>query len=143
MGLVVKQQLQYQLSFQIISKKKILNKFLINFSKNPKKRCFGANLCPFCSNLVKNEFSWKKKFKYSSCLPSCQKSKKKLMSLRKMLELMDDQTDRQTDRQQWFCRPSTTQKLLNHKTTLSFFIRTSKFCLRLGVLNFFFFFSHF
>ena len=80
-------------------KKKILNKFLINFSKNPKKRCFGANLGPFCSNLVKNEFSWKKKFKYSSCLPSCQKSKKKLMSLRKMLELMDDQTDRQTDRQ--------------------------------------------
>ena len=52
-------------------KKNFLNKFLINFSQNPKK-----NVGPFCSNLVKNEFSWKKSFRYSNHLPSCQKSEK-------------------------------------------------------------------
>ena len=78
MGLVVKQQQQYQLSFLIISKKDFLNKFLINFSKNQKKKkkSFGANLDPFCSNLVKNEFSWKRGFKYSNYLPSYEKSEK-------------------------------------------------------------------
>ena len=45
----------------------------MNFSKNPKKKIFGTNLGPFCSNLVKNEFSQKKGFKYSNYLPSCQK----------------------------------------------------------------------
>ena len=77
MGLVVKQQQQYQLSFLIISKKDFLNKFLINVSKNQKiKIYFGANLDPFCSNLVKNEFSWKRGFKYSNYLPSYEKSEK-------------------------------------------------------------------
>ena len=59
----------------------------MNFSKNPKKS-FGANLGSFCANLGKNEFSWKKRFKHSNYLPSCQKSEK-------TNELMDGQADRQ------------------------------------------------
>ena len=56
----------------------------------------GANLSPFFSNLVRNEFSWKRglcqSFKYFNYLPLCQKSEKTNESfLRKML--MDGQTD--------------------------------------------------
>ena len=35
-------------------------KFLIIFSKKSKKNYFRANLGPFCFNLVRNEFSWKR-----------------------------------------------------------------------------------
>ena len=54
---------------------------------------------PFCPNLGKNEFSWKRAlpvFKYSNYLPSCQKSEKKLITIpEKNTELMDWQTSRQ------------------------------------------------
>ena len=47
------------------------------FQKIKKKYIyFGANLDPFCSNLVKNKFSWKRGFKYSNYLPSYEKSEK-------------------------------------------------------------------
>ena len=60
MGLLVKYQQQYQLSFKIMSKKISLNKILINFLKTQKKNYFGTNLGRFGPNLVKNEFSWKR-----------------------------------------------------------------------------------
>ena len=57
--------------------KNFLNRFLIIFSKNSKKKNLSARTrCSFCSNLVKNEFLWKKGFKYFNYLPSCQKSEK-------------------------------------------------------------------
>ena len=52
---------------------------MTNFSKNPQKFYFGAILDPFCPNLGKNEFSWKKKsfqFLDISILPLYQKSEK-------------------------------------------------------------------
>ena len=65
--------------------KQIFNKF---FKKS--KNNFGANFGPLCSNLVKNEFPWRRGFKYFNYLPSCQKSDETNEPfLTKMLELMD------------------------------------------------------
>ena len=65
--------------------KQIFNKF---FKKS--KNNFGANFGPLFSNLVKNEFPWRRGFKYFNYLPSCQKSDETNEPfLTKMLELMD------------------------------------------------------
>ena len=74
-------------------KKKNLNKFLINFSKNLKKNVLARIWALFAQIWSKMNFRGMKGFKYSNYLPSCQKSEK-------TLELMDRQADRQTDRQQ-------------------------------------------
>ena len=50
-----------------------------SFFKKSKKPYLEAILDPFCTNMGKNEFSWKKGlsvFKYSNYLPSYKKSEK-------------------------------------------------------------------
>ena len=81
-------------------KKKSLNKFLINFSKNLKKNVLARIWVLFAQIWSKMNFRGMKGFKYSNYLPSCQKSEK-------TLELMDGQADRQTDNSD-FIGPSTT-----------------------------------
>ena len=67
----------------------------MNFSKNQKKKkfFFGMNLGPFCSNLVKNEFFVERRVLNIPIIYHHVKNQKKLISLRKMLDLMDGQAD--------------------------------------------------
>ena len=98
-----------------------------HFSKKFKKYFFRFNLGPFCSNLVKNELPWKREvcsekrdlFKYSNCLPSCQKSEKPNEPF--LRELQNWWMDRKTGKQTYnsdFIGTSATYKWLNHKTNI-------------------------
>ena len=65
-------------------------------SKNPKSK---GHFGPFCPNLGKNDFPWKKKravsvFKYSNYLPLCKKLEHPIAE--KSNELTDTQVCRQT-----------------------------------------------
>ena len=76
---------------------------MTKFFKKFKKAYFGAILGPFCANLNKNKFSWKKRFCQGSILLNIPiiyhraKNQKKLMShSEKNAELTNGQTGRQT-----------------------------------------------
>ena len=74
--------------------------------KNSKKTCFGAILSPFCPNLGKNEFSWKKRLSQFLNIPIIYHRPKKPEKtdepfLRKMPNW---RMNRRTDRQMWFFR---------------------------------------
>ena len=86
-------------------------------SKFLKKYYSGGILSPFCQNLGKNEFFWKRGlwsvFKYSNYLPPCKKSgKTNDPFLRKMPNWP---TNRQTHRQRWFYRTLYTKKYTQDK----------------------------
>ena len=58
-------------------------KLMTKFFKKSRKPCFGAILGPFCPNLGKNEFSWKKELRQFLNVPiiyNRPKNQKKLMS---------------------------------------------------------------
>ena len=89
----------------------VFNKFF----KKSKQNYFWANLGLFCSNLVKNEFSWKRglcQFLNISIIYHHIKNQKKLMS--HFWEKC--WTDVWTDRQQWFCRTSPLPQHINDYT---------------------------
>ena len=78
-------------------------KLMANIFKKSGNPYFGTIFGPFCPNLGKKQFSWKKKtlsvFKYSNYLSPCKKSEKTNEPF-----LEKRQTVGQTDRQRWFYR---------------------------------------
>ena len=77
---------------------------MTKFFKKLKKLCFGTILGPFCQNLSKNEFSWKKGLCQFLDIPIIYhraKNQKKTNDpfLKKNAELTDKQMERQTDGQ--------------------------------------------
>ena len=72
MGLVVTTILAFILDYF----QNFINKFLINFSKNSKKKIFWRKCGPFLLKFGQKLFPWKNGFKYPNYLPSSQKSEK-------------------------------------------------------------------
>ena len=67
---------------------------MTSFCKKSEKKKLGANLGSFCSNLLKNEFSWRRGLCQFLNIPTtCQKSEK---TNELFLRKMDGQTDGQT-----------------------------------------------